>query len=88
VVAVWADAGSGVAYDRAGLRALKEAIAARDVDAVIATNAARYARDSGVLADPVAEAQTAHVSLHTIEGPIDPSGIALQRIVNEARRSM
>jgi DNA invertase Pin-like site-specific DNA recombinase len=92
VVAVWADAASGLSPDRPGLRALRAAMATNRVEAVVATDAPRFGRDAASLARLDTEAEAAGVELAIAYGAAgtrllrQPSSISVSADRGSARR--
>jgi DNA invertase Pin-like site-specific DNA recombinase len=77
VAAVWADEGSGLSDDRSGLRALRKAMATKRVEAVVATDAARLARDTRLLADLCAAAEHAETTIVLVDEGINSMSLCL-----------
>lgn len=57
VVAVWSDSGSGLEGERSGLRALREAMAARQLQTLLVTDATRLGRDHDLVDQFLGEAE-------------------------------
>jgi hypothetical protein len=90
VTDVWADGGSGLSENRPGFRALREAIATRQIDTVVATDLARFARDLPILVRQLEHAELFGVEVSTVEGYVSGGkdlGIrALLRVLSSAGR--
>ena len=86
VVDVWADSGSGLSDDRLGLCALRKAMATKRVEAVVATDAARLARDTRLLADLCAAAEQAEGAIVLVDKGINTMSLFLpEEAWNSAR---
>ena len=83
VAGVWADVASGRDADRAGLRGAIATLRSGAADAVLATDAARLARDPNLLADLIVEATDAGGRIELVDGPNWPIlaglGVAMRR---------
>jgi DNA invertase Pin-like site-specific DNA recombinase len=71
VTDIWAESGGGRAADRPGLRSLREVMATGQIDAVLATDAARFARDRDFLVRLMVEAEATGVALVLLDGGMD-----------------
>lgn len=71
ISAVWSDSGSGLEEDRRGLRALRVAMAAGQIQTLLASDVTRIGRDDVLVDQVLHEADEAGVTVVALENSID-----------------